>query len=71
MTVAVEVDPTIGSVQSQDPANVTGGFAFVDRSGNSGGRVYNFTKVAPQLSGAGIPTTATATLTFQVPAHRT
>lgn len=67
MTVDVTVDPIFGTIQSADPANVTGGFDFLSRSGNSGGRTYTFFKSDPQLTGAGTPGAST-TLTFEVPA---
>lgn len=68
MNVQVVLDAIQGTIQSADPASVTGGFSFMSRSGNSGGRTYVFTKDAPQLSGSATPGTATATLTFEVPA---
>ena len=68
LVVTATPAPVTGStIQSSDPAITNAeGWVFTTRSGNSGGRTYNFTN--PNVPGAATPTgTATSTLVFTVP----
>lgn len=52
---------------TEGPSSVTGGFVYAGIDADvSTDRTYNFTKAAPQLSGAGSPGSATATLGFTI-----
>ena len=52
---------------TQAPTRVTGGFAYVGIDApSSADRTYEFVRLDPQLTGAGSPATATATLGFRI-----
>ena len=69
LMVAVRFNDSTTATNSltEGPSNVNGGFVYAGIDADvSTDRTYNFTKTAPQLSGAGSPGSATATLGFTI-----